>query len=131
MTEFAGQKILVVEDVYYLAMDVKKAIEEGGAEVVGPFPDVRSALESLKFEEPDCAVLDVNLGSGASFELARALNNRGIPFVFFTGYDQSAIPAEFAQVTRLEKPVSGDRLVKLLASYCQPRTAPSGAARSS
>lgn len=131
MTEFGGQKILVLEDVYYLAMDVKRAIEQGGAEVVGPFPDELSALERLESEEPDCAVLDVNLGSGASFELARALNNRGIPFVFFTGYDQSAIPAEFAHVTRLEKPVSGDRLVKLLASCCRPGTAPSGADRSS
>lgn len=121
MSEFATQRIMVVEDIYYLAMDMKKALEDTGAEVVGPFPDLQGALESL--ESLDCAVLDINLGRGTSFELARALNSLGVPFVFITGYDQSAIPAEFADVPRLEKPVSNDRLIKALASRCLSRPA--------
>ncbi|CDX55595.1 hypothetical protein MPL3365_200160 [Mesorhizobium plurifarium] len=50
-------------------------------------------------------MVDVNLGHGPAFNVARKLKERGIPFVFLTGYDQEAIPAEFDGIDRLEKPV--------------------------
>ena len=115
MSDLAGRRILVVEDLYYLAMDVKAALANVGAEVVGPFPNSRAAARSLKEAAPDCAVLDVNLGEGASFDLARSLRGMGVPFLFFTGYDPGAIPAEFADVRRLEKPVATERLLEAVA----------------
>ena len=54
---------------------------------LGPYATVPDAQRSLQQCSPHCAVLDVNLGDGASFELAKSLRMRGIPFVFFTGYD--------------------------------------------
>ena len=118
MNELAGRKVLVVEDAFYLAMDVKAALQGVGAEVIGPFAEVEDALASLERRPPHCAVLDVNLGVGASFDLARALKRRAVPFLFFTGYDQSAIPAEFADVLRLEKPVDSARVVSALENCC-------------
>ena len=118
MTELAGRKVLVVEDAFYLAMDVKASLEGVGAEVVGPFAELADALDALEQAPPHCAVLDVNLGAGASFDLARALKRRAIPFLFFTGYDRSAIPAEFDDVLRLEKPVDSARLLSALAQCC-------------
>jgi two-component SAPR family response regulator len=111
---------MIVEDAYYLAMDAKRALEEAGARVLGPFRDDRAAMLCLDQETPDCVLLDVNLGDGPTFELAKVMQARSIPFVFFTGYDGSVIPAEFAPVTRLEKPVQKLRLVRVLEDQIQP-----------
>ncbi len=111
MSDLVGRKVMVVEDLYYLAVDVKMALTEVGALVMGPFPNGKAALRGLADGLPDCAILDVNLGEGASYDLARTLRMRGVPFLFFTGYDLDAIPAEFAGVSRLEKPVGDARLL--------------------
>lgn len=120
MTLLASQRIMVVEDIYFLAMEVEAVLEKAGAKVVGPFATSAAALDSLKQRAPDFAVLDVNLGEGNSFDLARDLQTRGVPFLFFTGYDHAAIPAEFADVERLEKPVDSARLLQKLAVCCGP-----------
>ena len=118
MNKLSGCRILVVEDAYYLAMDVARTIRDAEGEVVGPFSNAQDALTALAQSAPDTAVLDVNLGEGASFEVAHALSARSIPFVFFTGYDQSAIPGEFANVPRLEKPVANSRILEMLHQQC-------------
>lgn len=111
-----GRSILLVEDAYHLAMDAKRALEGAGAEVVGPFAENAEAIAALETIHPDGAVIDINLGEGPSFDLARWLKARSTPFVFFTGYDEAAIPPEFADVVRLEKPVSDARLVRAVAN---------------
>jgi FixJ family two-component response regulator len=56
----------------------------------------------------DGAILDVNLRGKLGFQVADALADCGIPFVFLTGYDSGAVPARHAKVTRVEKPVAPD-----------------------
>ena len=120
MTLFSGQRIMVVEDIYFLAMEVEALLQKAGAKVVGPFATSAAASDSLRLRAPDFAVLDVNLGEGNSFDLARDLQTRGVPFLFFTGYDHAAIPAEFTNVERLEKPIDSARLLRKLAVCCGP-----------
>lgn len=124
MTSLEGRQILVVEDSFLLAMELKLIIEEAGAMVIGPFAASREAENCLAKHAPDCAVLDVNLGGGASFDLARMRRARGTPFLFFTGYDQSVMPAEFATVTRLEKPVDSTRLLLAIVTCCRSAPVP-------
>lgn len=116
MTELKGRRVMVVEDLYHLAMDVKAALKQAGAQVVGPFPNGRTAAMELAKGPPDCAILDRNLGEGASYDFARALRMQGVPFLFFTGYDPAAIPDEFADVKRLEKPMNATRLLAAVAA---------------
>jgi CheY-like chemotaxis protein len=123
MTSFAGRRVMVVEDIFMLAMEVQMTLESVGVEVIGPFANSENALKSFQQRPPDCALLDVNLGEDNSFDLARALRMRGIPFLFFTGYDRKALPAEFADVERLEKPIDSTRLLQALGNCC--RAAPS------
>ena len=118
MTSLAGRRIMVVEDIFVLAMEVKSVLETAGAEVVGPFASSGRAAESVGERLPDCALLDANLGESSSFDLARALRVRGVPFLFFTGYDRNALPSEFADVERLEKPVDTVRLLQALGECC-------------
>lgn len=127
-----GLRVLVLEDDYYLATDTAEALTEAGATVVGPVNDPVSAAALAETEELDCAVLDINLGDGPSYEAARALAQRDIPFVFVTGYDQSIIPAEFRSAVQLQKPLTESHVIKVVARLCWEETAPASlsAARS-
>ncbi|RYF24002.1 MAG: response regulator [Oxalobacteraceae bacterium] len=119
MSSLAGRRIMVVEDSYDLAREACMVLQAAGAQIAGPFATAANALKDLQHCVPDCALLDVNLGEGASFGLARMLLTRGIPFLFFTGYDANALLAEFAGVERLEKPVNAARLVQAVETCCR------------
>lgn len=110
----ASRRILVVEDQYYLATDICEWLEGAGATVVGPAPDASQACALIAEEEVDSAVLDINLGCGPTYEVAKELAGREVPFLFATGYDISTIPSEFHGTKRLEKPFSGTTLVAAL-----------------
>jgi PAS domain S-box-containing protein len=114
-----GRRVLVIEDDFYLAGDTEGALLGAGAQVIGPFGREEPAIEAILREAPHAAVVDINLGSGASFEAARVLDRAGVPFVFLTGYDQTSIPDEFAGVTRLQKPIELRQVVRAVAEVVQ------------
>ncbi|HEY8613032.1 MAG TPA: response regulator [Roseomonas sp.] len=110
-----GRRILVVEDEYMIADDLRRALEEESGEVIGPVPKVADALKLLAAEEaPDGAVLDVNLGGEMVFALADLLRERGVPFVFLTGYDHGVLPHAYRDVPHFEKPASVISLIRAL-----------------
>jgi signal transduction histidine kinase/DNA-binding response OmpR family regulator len=111
----AGRSILVVEDDYYLAGDVAHTIRCAGGEALGPCATESAAGALLETSSPSAVVLDINLGNGPSYHLARLLKERGVPYVFITGYEATAIPTEFNNVVRLAKPVELRRVVNTLA----------------
>lgn len=110
-----GLRILVVEDEYLLADDMRDALADAGAEVLGPVPSVTAAA-SLAAAEPhlDAALLDINLGGTMVFDFADVLKARAVPFAFATGYDSSAIPDRFSGVPRMEKPVKAQQVLAVL-----------------
>ena len=115
-----GRSVLLVEDDFILALQARGSLEEAGAKVSGPFGRVDAALSSLEEGRPDVAVVDLNLGSGLSFDVVRALTAQGVPTLVVTGYDQHIIPPDLASVPRLQKPTAKHQLVsaivQLLAS---------------
>lgn len=115
-SDLIGRNVLVVEDEYLLAVDIELAMEEHGANVIGPYPDLQGSLGALAKAAVDFAVLDVRLGPENVFELADILYNRKVPFVFVTGYDRSRMPKRFARVPCLSKPVQMDELMIKIAS---------------
>jgi CheY-like chemotaxis protein len=110
----AGKRILVVEDDYLVAMDIVRALERAGAEVIGPAPAVEAALAALEQTVLDGAILDINLGGEMAFPVADALMARGIPFIFATGYDAQVIPLRFTDVKRCEKPMASEQICAAL-----------------
>jgi DNA-binding LytR/AlgR family response regulator len=82
---------------------------------MGPCATERAARAVLEDHRPDAVVVDINLGAGPSFKLAEALKDDHIPFMFVTGYDQSAIPGEFNDIERLEKPFQLRHIVRALS----------------
>lgn len=98
-------RVLAVEDEYFIAEELEAALRNAGATVVGPAPSVAAALDLLEGgPAPEAALLDVNLAGEMVYPVADRLTARGVPFLFITGYDQSAVPERYAGVRRLEKP---------------------------
>ncbi|EQB17794.1 response regulator [Novosphingobium lindaniclasticum] len=109
------RRILVVEDEYMLAMDLRRDLEDAGAEVIGPEPSVARALSRIPSETKiDAAVLDVNLGDEEAFPVADELTARGIPFVFATGYGDDAVALRFPGVTTCSKPLDVQAMLRVL-----------------
>ena len=119
---FAGKRILIVEDEYFLADDLADEFSRLGAKVIGPLSEVVEAQEILQSGGPiDAALLDINLRSEMIFPLARALRERAISFVFTTGYDKTTIRPEFADVPLWEKPFDVPALAEGVAELLKRR----------
>jgi len=103
----AGRRVLVVEDEYFIADEIRLALIDLGAEVLGPFADVQHAASFLRSgTQIDIALLDVNVRDEMVFPLARKLRSHGVPFVFTTGYDKLSLDAEFQAVELWQKPLN-------------------------
>lgn len=118
-----GLKVLVVEDEYFLATDITRALRRAGSIVLGPFRDISDASAAVeKNTDLAGAVLDVNLDGTMVFPVADMLRERGIAFFFTTGYDEAAIPEEYRDVPRCEKPFDANEVVRRLAEYKAKRS---------
>ena len=115
MADLTGKTVLIVEDEYYVAADTARALQEAGANVLGPCADKDEAFDLIANELPSAAVIDINLGDGADFSVAELLAGRLVPIVFMTGYDSDVIPTKFAHVPRLQKPVDLREIVNAVA----------------
>jgi FixJ family two-component response regulator len=129
-----GLTILVLEDEYILGDEARSVLLRAGAEVIGPFGTAEEALAAADQSPPDCALLDLDLGTGLDFGPARALRRRGVPLVFFTGYDLTVVPADLRRERFVEKPVFMAAIVEVVAEACGrsaggPLSAPIGRRR--
>lgn len=114
MSNLAGKRILLAEDEAILAMSMEDLLTDAGCVVVGPAMSLAEAQRLAIDAEIDAAVLDINLGEGDSFGVARLLRGRSVPFCFSTGYGFSGLPPEFTAVPVLQKPYRCEALCALL-----------------
>ena len=98
-------RVLVVEDTTLVSMLIETMIEDMGWTVVGPATQLRDAVAAAGSEAIDAAIVDVNLNGEAAWEVAVILRDRGIPFIFTTGYsDQTPMPPGLEAAPILGKP---------------------------
>ena len=97
-----------------IAMLVEDMLIDSGATVVGPAGGVTAALDVISSEEIDGALLDVNLGGEQSFDVADALAERSIPFVFVTGYGGAGVRDRYPNAPTLQKPFVTSDLEQVL-----------------
>lgn len=117
-----GRRILVLEDQMLIAMDAVEVLLEAGAAFADSTATVDDALAFLDRTPPDAAVLDVDLGNGmTSLAVAEALQARGIPFLFATGYGETnAAPERYRAVQVISKPYTPEALTAAVAALLSP-----------
>jgi CheY-like chemotaxis protein len=102
---FSGRRILIVEDESLVAMLLETILEDMGCSAVGPAATVEEGMRMATDDKPlDAALLDVNVAGRQVFPVAQALKDRGVPFVFSTGYGEGGLPDEWRGQPTLQKP---------------------------
>lgn len=109
--------ILIVEDEPLVAMDLARMIEEAGYGVVGPAGSVAQALELLRHQRPDAALLDVVLRHGERVTpVARVLAAMHVPFVLASAQAPEHLAQEevLTGAVNVGKPVDAVTLTRQL-----------------
>ena len=107
-------RVPLVEDEYYVADDLRRALVAAGATVVGPCSTVRQAIQAVDDGGFDCAVIDLNLHGESAAPVADQLVAAGKSFAIATGYGEAAVPERLHGVPRIEKPFDPPALIKLV-----------------
>lgn len=101
----SGRRVLVVEDESLVAMLLETILEDMGCTPIGPASTVDEGLAMATGGETlDAALLDVNVAGRQVFPVAQALKDRGVPFVFSTGYGEGGLPHEWRGQATIQKP---------------------------
>jgi CheY-like chemotaxis protein len=108
-------RILVIEDEMLVAMNIEDMLLELGHEVAGLASRLGPALALARESRFDAAVLDVNLAGEPSFPIADLLIERGVPFLFATGYGRQGIEERYRGYPMLQKPFRTVELGEALA----------------
>ena len=98
-----------------IGMLLEDMLADLGHVVVAVIPRVNEALASVQREAFDLAILDIHLNGQPVFPVAEALIERGIPFVFATGYGERGLPEQYRNRPILQKPFAKDDLARTLS----------------
>ncbi|TAJ32804.1 MAG: response regulator [Reyranella sp.] len=97
-------------------MLIEDMLAELGHEVTAISTHLEEALQLARTSDIDFAVLDVNLNGQRSFPVADALRQRGIPFIFATGYGSKILQPPYRATTALQKPFELEDLRRALST---------------
>ena len=104
-----------------VAMLMEDFLMDLGFEVVGPAMRLEPALDIARTADIDFAVLDINLAGKQSFPIAEVLRQRGISFLFASGYGAAGLAEGFEASPVLQKPFARNDLQKMLMSMAVHR----------
>ena len=105
--------VLVLEDEALIGLDLQDELQDAGHEVAGPFTTCAAALEWLRTQTPDTAILDVALKDGPCREIALELERRKVPFLIYSGHHEDReLLADLQHVPWIEKPAPPAVLVQ-------------------
>lgn len=113
-----GLKLFLVEDEALVAMLLEDMLADLGCvvlDVAGTLDQALSRVDDVT-ARADAAILDVNLGSEQVYPFADALAERGVPFVFATGYGRVGVAARYPAAQVLAKPYGPLELAAALAT---------------
>ncbi|HEX9241296.1 MAG TPA: response regulator [Anaeromyxobacter sp.] len=123
-------KILLVDDNQELLTLLARLVEAEGWAAI-PVGKGKSAIDAVKAERPDAAVVDVLLPDMMGYDVAHALRNAQVPFVFMTGVFKGGRAASDARAQHgaagyFEKPFDAKKLIETLRGLV-PAVTPSPA----
>jgi DNA-binding NtrC family response regulator len=94
------ENILIVEDEFIVANDLRIMLQKAGYNICGIAPSVAKALDLIKAKNPDWVLLDIFLqGTKTGIDLAGQLREMGTPFIYISANTNQAI-LEAAKATQ-------------------------------
>jgi DNA-binding response OmpR family regulator len=117
-------RVLVAEDEYLLAVMLEDDLRANGFVVVGPFTRLEEANAAASAEEFDIALLDVNMNGKMAYSIADVLIERGIPFIFLSGYGRAMLPEHLRHSRCFPKPYEPSVLIEEVKRLVAERPGP-------
>ena len=104
-------------------MLLEDVLSELGCALVGPYGHTEDALTFLRAHpnDVDFGILDVNVAGLRGDAVAAEFDRLGLPFVFSTGYDESALDQRWRNKPCLRKPFRPVDLERILLAQSPAR----------
>ena len=117
-----GCRVLIVEDEAVLVFEYSQILLAAGACIAGRAMTVKGAIPLAKWEDFDCALMDVKLSDGDIYPVACIVRDRGKSIVFVTGTPSlPELRKEWPDAEILEKPMNVEELISAVAKACKNR----------
>jgi CheY-like chemotaxis protein len=104
----------LVEDEALLRMMTAEMLEELGHRIVAEAGTISAAEPLARNAEFDLAVLDINVGGTNIAPIAQIIADRGLPFIFVSGYGPEGRPQSFQDRPALRKPFLIESLAEMI-----------------
>jgi CheY-like chemotaxis protein len=115
--------IFLVEDETLLRMMTAEMLEALGHRVVAEAGTISAAEPLARCAEFDVAVLDINVGGTNIAPIAQIVADRGLPFIFVSGYGSEGRPQLFTDRPALRKPFLIESLAEMIEKALGERPA--------
>ncbi|HET8551850.1 MAG TPA: response regulator [Gammaproteobacteria bacterium] len=112
-SQLSGLRILIVEDEMMLAMLLEDWLAMLDCKAVKA-ARLEQAVALAESERFDGALLDVNLGGKRCYPIAETLDQRKIPFIFMTGYNDDMLREDFRGRPVVQKPFQLEDIEQLM-----------------
>ena len=93
---------------------IEDTLADAGCDSVSAAATAELAIDLIKEQAFDAAVLDINLKDGDSYSIADELDSRNVPFVFTTGNNVRSIKEGYRDRAVLSKPYRPQQLIQML-----------------
>jgi DNA-binding response OmpR family regulator len=105
-----GVRVLIVEDSWQVAKALGSVLSDLGMVVTGPTSTVAEAERLVAEQQPELALVDLNLRGEMAFGLVGWLRDRGLRVIVLTGYAGLSKPLDKANAV-LQKPYDAHELL--------------------
>jgi CheY-like chemotaxis protein len=112
-------RVLIVEDEPLVSMIIEEIVEDTVPSVV----IIKSSVQEAKAVIDDLfhfALLDVDVTNGKTYEIARLLDIKRVPYVFVSGSVRSHLPAELQNVPFIAKPFLNSQIRDAVLAASRP-----------
>jgi len=110
-----GHRVLIIEDELLIALDLKEALIQVGADVVGVAATVEEALVAVAAPGLTAAIVDLRLKGRSVRDAVQILTDRDLPFIFYSGLEATPTAHSWPKVPLLLKPLPPEQVAEALA----------------
>jgi two-component system, NarL family, nitrate/nitrite response regulator NarL len=122
-------RVIVVDDHARYRQGIVRALETAGEIVVGEAGDGRSALELIRTQQPDVALIDVNMPGLDGIDVVGELARQGpdVPVVLLSAFSDEALVSSGLQAgaaAYVTKAADRHKILAAISSAARPENAP-------